>query len=289
MRAWRLGLLCIVAAVTFGCAHFDPAVLETAETLPQGGYKLDNVIGTTQDIGAWIPAEEDSLWRASRYLLGDYYTRGAVRNRVGIGLGDNMELLIGGQFSIVPDRGVRIKYGGGPGLQFGYMGRLGIKKVWRVSSNFACAAIPSLVVYNSGSTSRNDHSYTLWVGSEAYSVEMPLIASIFIPAKHGRNAINLTLRPGYTAMDRDIRNTLAYSSGPYSWYSDWRNSRLETAHLYRIAGMAGMDIRMISGVRIKFEIGTEAVYHARQVHLMPIVAMSWTGDGSSWPPWGKRP
>lgn len=290
MRVLRFVLCCVLAVISYGCAHFDPTVLETAEAIPQGAYKLESMVGTTQDIGAWIPAEEDSLWRASRYLLRDNYTRGATRNRLGIGLGDNMELLISGQISVVPERGIRIKkYWGGDAVQMGYMARVGVKKVWPLTSSFACAVIPSFVAYNSGSVSKNENARTLWVGSEAFSVEMPIIASWFFPSKRGSNAVNLTLRPGYTAMDRDIRNTLAYTSGPDSWYAEYIGSRLETAHLYRMAGMVGMDIKRIKKTSIKFEIGAEAVYHSEKVRVMPIFAVSWSSDTKGWPPWRTRP
>lgn len=274
----NIKLICIAGLVILlftGCAHFDPSVLETADAIDSGLIRREFLTGSTQDIGAWIDAPGDTLWGNSLNLRKSFHTRGAGRHKISYGLGDNMELIVSGQVNPFSpgDHYFLNSLEFGYDFDLGYMAKFSLKKVWNPTPRDGIAILPTWGLVRGASTSNKIDNYQFWTGYDAVIYEMPIVYSHFWRKHNSSMAANLTLRPGYTSLERDFRKSLSYSYGPYAFHYEYTDSRPERAELYRLAMLCGMKFTK-SKVYWIFELGCEAAYSDGTYYLMPIAAFS---------------
>lgn len=271
MRITALLFMLAALLLSFGCAHIDPTVLESAEALPAGKLRVSVGGGLSQNYTTGLESSEDSLWTNDDPLLPDGAIGFIARPKLKVGLGNNWEAALSGGFAFAPDSTMGFM---NTATNTAWQLKASAKKVWDLNACHSLAAIPTLA-YSDGAweSKQAADGHQLWIGARTLSFELPLVSTWHGSFKGYKYNLNFTLRPAYTSLWRE-RN---YSNWSYSLPGGgqyWSvQEELEREDVFRLGFLAGLEDK---GERAgtQLELGLDLVGHSGKLYLMPLIGVS---------------
>ncbi len=262
----------LLLILLYGCAYYDPLILESAEVLPakQASFSVNG--GITNNPIPIIETEDDTLWAFANDIIETHKYGFALRPKFKLGLGNGFEMALSGNVTMVPDSI--------PGDFFdldedlGYMAKLSLKKVWNLDSDRSVAILPSYSIhYGAYKSEINADQAQLWIGGYAQSWDLPIILSRKNVFGTSDITASLILRPGYTLLDRSMR----YAEYQYGHlYDDIVlnvASDLPETDLERFAILHGLQ-KKAAFANYYLELGAELVRANKETLLMPVAGLS---------------
>jgi hypothetical protein len=280
MRITALLILLTALLLISACAHNDFTVLESAETLPAGKLRFSVGAGLSQNLISGLHMPQDSLWTNDDPLLPESGIGMLARPKLKVGLGKNWEAALSGYFGMAPDSSLGFM---DTGLQTSYQLKASAKKVWDLNPCHSLAIIPTLSVSDGAWQSKQaGDGHQLWLGASTIGFELPMISTWHGRYKGYKYNLNFTLRPAYTALNRQRKYAewdFSFPMGGNSWS---RVDELEREDVFRLGMLAGLEDKGENGNTI-FELGLDLISHSEKMYLMPLVGVSYQFGG-----YGKR-
>ena len=271
MRIITFLMLIVTLLLSWGCAHIDPTVLESAEALPAGTLRVSAGGGLSQNYITGLDIPEDALWDNEDALLPDGNIGFIARPKLKVGLGKNWEAALSGGFSFAPDSTMGFM---DTDTNTAWQIKASAKKVWDLNPCHSLAAIPTLA-YSDGAweSKQAADGHQLWMGAQTLSFELPLVSSWHGRYKGYKYNLNFTLRPAYTALWRS-RNYADWSFSLPAGGEYWSmQEELEREDVFRVGFLAGLEDKGEKGNTI-FELGLDLISHSDKVYLMPLIGVS---------------